>query len=757
MKHMIEKIKDNLKKINEKWHNFINKKYLKKIFLFLPQNIFLLILFIITIFLIVGFSKNHSISLYKQIESTGVYEGIVKNDFTYSLKNIPKDNISYNKQIDKICFTFATYAHKTNSIYNYKVIKNNETIYEKRFNSRILDDGKPYCFSLEGANKDNLGEYEVRFEPVNVTEHEMITIFKNNDTNEPTLELLSKDYFINDSLLVVIFILYIVISCGLNYFINKKKIKVEHMWLIFSLIYIIPILFLNPPYEVPDEPVHFFNGYRLTQFDKNKTINPDIVTPSDIGCLNYANIANRDKLINKEEVLNCFKNTSNSVFNNPYKVGHEISVLAPALGIKIGDLLTNSSGIIFYLGRLFATLFAIFIIYKALKIAPKHKEILLLVATLPMFIQQIASYSYDSCLNSFAILAISVILKMIYDKKVDMKRMTLLLLLSGMFITNIKYIYIFIFGILLLIPKETFKKTINKYAYIIFIIVSSFILGNLSIILFKAGNIINIITSILLIGALSIIMYLILEEKINKKWLILLGIFSILTLLLKPLYFAIIFVFMFFIPKELFKNNKHKIWLLIGISIVFLIALIIKMPSLMPPISNASVEVENREYKIAKEMKTNLLINNPLNVFKLAYNTFKIKGLDYLRGIVGYFGWFTYRIDDIYLYAYLFLAIYLICYTEFKIKKSSRVLTFVLTLLGIGAIFFALYIEFSDINLAYVDGVQGRYFLPFIPIILLLFANGKKKKVSKNITKNTYLFINMVLLSYICLLISFFY
>ena len=59
-------------------------------------------------------------------------------------------------------------------------------------------------------------------------------------------------------------------------------------------------------------------------------------------------------------------------------------------------------------------------------------------------------------------------------------------------------------------------------------------------------------------------------------------------------------------------------------------------------------------------------------------------------------------------------------------KYQKRILlgiVIVITLL----IFTSLYIQWSDTKLAYIDGVQGRYFLPILPLILLLISSMKIK------------------------------
>ena len=57
---------------------------------------------------------------------------------------------------------------------------------------------------------------------------------------------------------------------------------------------------------------------------------------------------------------------------------------------------------------------------------------------------------------------------------------------------------------------------------------------------------------------------------------------------------------------------------------------------------------------------------------------------------------------------------------------------FLIVLIITALIFTSLYIQWSDNELPYIDGVQGRYFLPILPLILFLVAGLKIKTDYKN-------------------------
>lgn len=754
-------IKDILKKINSLWKKLINMKIIKQIFLFLPHNIFLFLMFIICLFLIASFSQNRTIPIYVQNVSDGVFDMSLTEDFVIPLSDIEKDKIEWEKSIDNICFTFATHGRKTDSLYNYKLVKNNEVVYENKFNSNILKDQAIHCFPLIDVTKENMEEYTVFIEPINVDEENMITIFKNTKSSLATMRLTSNESFLSTSEYIILLSIFLIINFGIHFLINTKKIKVEKMWLLFSILYLIPVLFLNPPYEVPDEPIHFYNAYRFTQYDKNKSFYENMSDhylnfPEDISCIGYANIQKKDKLTDRETIKNCFKNTD-QIINK--KVGYpfletRLAFLPAAIGIKIADIFTNSTALIFYMGRLFSALLSIFIIYKAIKITPKYKELFLLVATIPMFVQQMNSYSHDALLNSISLLLVALVLKMIYDKSYKFLPMTILLLLCGLFIAHIKSLYLTLFLLLLFVPNTKFKNKSHKYLYTFLIIFLSSLLGKSSKLIFAdVLEIENILGPLMMfIATLFMFKFIFSEKKPKIIEIIIFLVFALFSCYYKAIYMVILLVLSAFISLDKFKSKKRKIILMGSILILSLVAIGFKNYS----VSLLDVSLEEKIVH-RSTMRLHDLMTHPQKIITLAYYTLRLNTMEYFRGIIGYFGWFTYRMNDIFIYAYLFIIIYLLSHYEFIKTKLSYKFIFGITMaLSIAGVFLAMYLYWSNTDLSYIDGVQGRYFMPLILPILLIFITSKKKQ-EIDLTTMTYSFISLVLLNYICLVISFFY
>ncbi len=748
------KVAKMFSKINNLWEKFINLKIMKKIFLFLPHNVFLFCLFLISVALIIKFNYDRFTPVYtNQLFPDTAYDPILDQSLVFSLENVNKEKVQKNPT--EICLMFATYTRKTNSVYKYIVHQNNNVVYEEEFNSKMLEDGRYSCFLLPNATTENINEYAIEISPIKTDSENIISVFKDSKSNEAAFKLAIGQPFFSEKLIVIAG--FFVIFFAINYCINKKKFSLEKLWLIVALFYILPIGVINPPYEVPDEPIHFYSAYRLTQFDKSKNFYENLKSlymtmPTTIGCLSYSGIQSIDKVLDFNEVKSCFKNSENIEKRSIYSyVGTRIAFLPAALGIKLADIVTNSPGIIFYLGRIFNILFSIFVIYKSIKMVPKHKELILLGATLPMFVQQMTSYSYDSVLNTMCILGIATILKLIYDDSWSLKKGSILLLISGLFICDIKILYLPIFLLLLFIPNKRWNRKIDKYAYCLGIILGSYLLDTICSSLIVTGNMKNLLAAMFTFISTGCALKLILDKK--KNWKILLPIVvlgSIVTLFLKPLFAFIPYLFFLFLPN--YKIGKKWGWITLGIFAlgVLLVFLVGKEPFIR--------KILLCFFTPKKVDKVIPYVVNPFNALMLLLRTLKLNGWFYLASTVGYFGWFNFRLHNIYIISYVVIALYIILNSQFiKTNWFEKATGLAGILIGIFGVFLAMFLYWSSSSLYFIDGVQGRYFIPFLIPLALLFMTSKKKKENKNVSKNVASYVNIVLLEYVSLLLLFYY
>ena len=652
----IDKLRKNLSYFNSIWNRFISLKYIKTVFKFLPQNIIIFIFLIINIVYLACFYKNYNdINLYSRVIPTGNAGPIMEP------LEIRFENIQLDGDISKICLLFGTYNRVNDSNLEFKLYnKKNKVISKETINTKILKDGDNYCFAVNKIKGNKISNYHIKIIPSNFDNENFVTIFKNVENDEYSMSLIKSSSIISYKMLIIF--IFILLFFIINYFINTKEIK-EHKYYLLMLVYLVPIMFLMPALEVPDEPTHLFNAYNLSQNGLNADIENTITIPDSQDCLNYVDIENRDAVTSFDKITSCLKNEKNVKVNYMNGTSHYVNktfigYVSTAIGIKISDIFSNSPIIIFFTGRLFNMFISFIIIYFAIKITPKYKKILLFVATIPMFIQQMCSVSYDAILNATCLFFFAYCIKLLCEKKkVNLKDNVILTFLLYIIYT-IKPVYLPITILILFIPKSCYKSKLRK--------VISFTL---------------------------IIMSILLVDK--------------------------------FISSYVFAS-----------------------------IENTSNEMSN--------LQLNYLLHHPMNLFSIALNTFKNYTVFYLQGLVGYFGWFKFHLWNLFIYFYVIVFI-LLCLSEKniffdKIKKNyiiKKIILFIMIVISITGIFGAMYIYWSEFKLGYVDGVQGRYFLPLLPFVSLVLMSKKEKNNLE--IKTLYSFINISIIITITVFIIYFY
>ena len=254
----------------------------------------------------------------------------------------------------------------------------------------------------------------------------------------------------------------------------KNSFRIENIYLILALLFGTLFIFLIPPFQSPDEDSHFKKAYMVSKghfygVESNKKIGNYI--PNNMQ--DYINdkltfMGNRDmKYSYSLYALDTQTLTvsSDKSFNNYSTVGiNPIIYLIPALGIIIAKIFSVFLGLSFtisnllYCGRLLSLISYSLIVFYAIRISPKFKKSMMALALMPMTLTLFSTITYDSLIISCSFLLFGITMKYVHDDKLQkISQRDLVLLTSILFVfITLKYIYIFNFLVLLLIPKSKF-------------------------------------------------------------------------------------------------------------------------------------------------------------------------------------------------------------------------------------------------------------------------------------------------------------
>lgn len=533
-----------------------------------------------------------------------------KNQFSVVVKNDSGENI-YTENIPE------------NKIHN-------DQIYYLRFNASQLKVGSIYSITVKslGATRASLITVNPRENEYGIVRNCMI----NQERSKQSIAYSVIDgncfHLRNFYWLIVLLILILIAMTYLMYIYNVKLYKAS-----FGIIVLIGIIYtlIVPQFSVPDEYTHYLTSYSQSSillgkkaFDEHGNVllyedsSNTLIRASHPTVNEY--VKEYDGLIGKDK----FKINRPYISRAPLTLG-SFGYFPQVLGVSLGRILGLNGIQIGILGRISGLLLFGILISYSLKIIPKFFEkVLFTISILPMTLQQVCSYNYDSVLFTASFFLFAYLLYLVYEKEKINKLDIALVTLSSIIIATIKFVYLPILGLGLLIPREKFTLKHGKILVILMLVVLS--LGS----------------------------YLVVMKCNSLFW------------------------------------NVHE--------------------------SNTSSLIDYNTYTVSQ------VIQHPLREIVIIIATFQKFTADYISQMIsGPLGWLEMNVPALQLSGFLMMLFYSLFSVEKKSKmdRNVKVCSGLFSMLMILIVILALQISWTPDNSLIVVGVQGRYFLPILPMILL--------------------------------------
>lgn len=263
------------------------------------------------------------------------------------------------------------------------------------------------------------------------------------------------------------------------------------------------------------------------------------------------------------------------------------------------------------------------------------------------------------------------------------------------------------------------------------------------------------------------------ELKSNNRYLRTMDFFKLIGLLIIIGICKIPYVFLGFLCLILFDTSqikllkkRQKIILVLTTIILIVIFMIIGYHILI-------------KYNIGRLLISSLI--NPINTIKLYYRTLAHFIIGYFESIVGNLGWFDVKVSRVFVVlVYLFMIILTIFDLNNKnnqqnkliIKNKDKIIILITALALVYLIILSMFnwtlflegiTNYNNLSLSEyarylktmkaIVGVQGRYFIPIIPLILIPVKRKKNKnlKINLNIIMIIYFIIMCIYYIYILL------
>ncbi|MDD3486856.1 MAG: DUF2142 domain-containing protein [Candidatus Moranbacteria bacterium] len=222
----------------------------------------------------------------------------------------------------------------------------------------------------------------------------------------------------------------------------------------------------------------------------------------------------------------------------------------------------------------------------------------------------------------------------------------------------------------------------------------------------------------------ALILYYSQKETLENKDLLVIGSISLLFIQVKPGY--IFFLLLLFVLRlSQFRNWKRYFGFLLAVTFLNFVLF-----ATLNGVSNHDKYLKPDFYPVNPNEQLNYVKNNPGTFGKILTSDISSKWWAYSKETMGRFSWGTLSLPD---YFYIFIALFFICivlYGEKKVPISihQRVLIFFVAVMTIALVEFIEYVFWTEPENNILRGIQGRYFLPIVPLFALVFLTKKHVK-----------------------------
>lgn len=218
------------------------------------------------------------------------------------------------------------------------------------------------------------------------------------------------------------------------------------------------------------------------------------------------------------------------------------------------------------------------------------------------------------------------------------------------------------------------------------------------------------------------------KEHVSAKDMVVLTVVMTLLAPIKVIY-AFMALLCFLIPAEKFGSKKRYVRCALGMAaVVALVFLLVNIPRLLPYLQETNLDLDYGT-EVVQCYTLKELVTSPILVLTLTFNTLRHYGSEHLVRMVGErLGWLEIQIPMLAIMGFFVCLLYASVMTQSEknrvsscyIQGRNRMWSI---LVIIGVIFLAIFsmmTAWTPAGSTYVEGVQGRYYLPILPLAVLL-------------------------------------
>lgn len=272
------------------------------------------------------------------------------------------------------------------------------------------------------------------------------------------------DYYSLAAMFVIIISGILAIAVYSLIFIYKKT-PIEYLYIIIAVVVGTIYFILIPLGQAPDEYTHIETAYDVANVVLGYEHGTDIeMRNCDLEDTIITNDYRReiydiymDRLLHDHNI----SDTGSGMFGDTPLSTNRYLYYPAALGMIIGRLLKLGTIPMLFIGAVFNYIVYVIVTFYSIKKIPFGKTMILLFSILPIAMQQVTSYSYDSGILTLSVLIFAMAIRVAYAENLQ-KRDFIILAIASILIAPVKNGAYFFIILLNLLPLARFRKTNKK-------------------------------------------------------------------------------------------------------------------------------------------------------------------------------------------------------------------------------------------------------------------------------------------------------
>ncbi len=489
---------------------------------------------------------------------------------------------------------------------------------------------------------------------------------------------------VNSGLVFRVFLLFLVllVSLAIIYsgpvkaFILRTTLRADRIFVIIGLLFGSLFLYVSPPLQTPDENTHFYRAYQVSElhlFKYDPTVPASLPRLSDRFSPLYFN--SHAKTTRAETAERGSIPLEPDIRVEQKTADYIIPFIPQAIGISIARMLNLSPLWFIYLGSIANLLASLFLIMLAIRIIPTGKWLLFMLALMPMAVNQFASLSYDALTISLSFLLIAIIFRYVTreDEVLSRKQWAILILVAVLqALCKPPYMLLALLAVTIPIAKAGGIKKYIFYLTLLFVLV------------FAASR------------------FWVLRNAFEPD--------------AKTSVSAVVAV------KDNMPDQTVK---LDSVNIKSSGSTGQKEPGDKSKSSTTEFDPAKPNQGVDANAQQKYVLENPWNFLSVVITSIDYFGDFYLDAFVGKLGWLVTSLPKWFVPFYLIvLLLTVMCYPAgIAFGWKERLLFLGIFVVGFLLIELVMYIGWTPYQCRWVEGVQGRYFIPLAPVLFLMLSN----------------------------------